>query len=121
MKPVAPLNLEATIGNNDSRWLFIAVGALGFAYHVREIGPGTSIEAEVVWVLALRIAAILGGAFLLRGARWSRWLLIGWMTYHVILGAFHSAQQLVVHVIILAVITPLLYRSGSNEYFRRTS
>ena len=102
-------------------WFFISVGAIGFAYHVSKIDFGAPIEPEAVWVLILRLAAILGGAFLLRGARWSRWLLIGWMTYHVILGAFHSAEQLVVHVVVLAVITPLLYLPGSRAYFRRTS
>src|SRR5688500_17857795 len=55
---------------------------------------------EIGHLLIVRVLAILGGAFLLYGHNWARWLLAVWLGYHVALGALHSTFALVVHVLL---------------------
>src|SRR5690606_36348661 len=78
-------------------WLFMAAGAVGLAYHAGDVTAGTPIRFEVVWVLLLRLLAVLIGIWLLRGARTARWLAVLWLTYHVGLSVFHDAGELIAH------------------------
>jgi len=96
--------------------LFIAAGLIGFAYHVTEFKR--PVEYEIVWVCLLRLLAILGGVFVLRGHNWARWLLLLWIAYHVILSAFHPLSELVVHSLLFAVVAYLLFRPKASAYFR---
>ena len=97
-------------------YLFIAVGSIGLIYHtVEEQHP---FDGELIWIVLLRLLAIVGGAFLLRGRNWARWLLIAWMGYHVALSVFHSPLELVVHVVFLVAIAWLLFRPDASAYFR---
>ncbi len=99
--------------------IFMAAGVMGFVYHVSEFK--SSFEFELVWVCLLRLLAIVGGVFLLRGDNWARWLLLIWMAYHVILSAFHSPVELVMHSVLLVVIVYVLFRPRASAYFRRAS
>jgi len=101
-------------------WLFVAAGAVGIAYHSRDlIAPGVSVGA--IWVLLLRLAAVVAGVYLLRGANWARVLAIAWMAYHVVLSAFHSMSDLVVHLVFLTLIVAVLLRPAASAFFRRSS
>src|SRR5439155_10923282 len=77
--------------------LFIVAGTVGLVYHA--MNEGTS------WALALisliRIAAIVGGIFLLMGHSWARWLVVAWLALHVAISAFHSAGQVAAHAVLL--------------------
>jgi len=84
--------------------MFVAAGVIGFAYHVTEFNPKRLFEFELVWACLLRLLAILGGVFVLRGNNWARWLLLVWIAYHVILSAFHSMSELVAHGVLFVVI-----------------
>lgn len=97
-------------------WLFIAAGVVGFAYHVTEFA--TQPPFEVVWVCLIRLLAILGGVFVLRGHNWARWLLLLWIGYHVVLGAFHSLSQLAAHGLMCALVAYVLFRPQASAYFR---
>lgn len=98
--------------------IFVAAGVIGFAYHVTEFKTQRPFEYGIVWVSLVRLLAILGGVFVLRGHNWARWLLLIWIAYHVILSAFHSPFELVVHGLLFAVIAYFLFRSHASEYFR---
>ena len=98
--------------------IFIAAGVIGFAYHVTEFKTLRPFEYDLVWVSLLRLLAILGGVFVLRGSNWARWLVLIWIAYHVILSAFHSAFELIVHGLLFAVIAYVLFRSQASRYFR---
>jgi len=100
-------------------WLFIAAGIFGFVYHATEFGKEGQLHLGVVWVLVVRLLAVVGGAFLLRGANWSRWLVLAWLVYHVILSALHSLTEFGFHVVILAVIVFLLFRGHVSAYFQK--
>ena len=99
-------------------WLFIAAGTIGMLYHAREIDLAHPFAVELVLALIVRALAIVGGIFLLRGARWARWLVIAWLVYHVILSVFHPVGELVMHVLLLAVIGYFLWRKESSRHFR---
>ena len=94
-------------------WVFIAVGIIGFAYHTTE----RLLDAELAWVLFVRILAIVGGVFILRGANWARWLVLCWMAYHVALSAFHSLDEFVMHLLLLLGIAYVLLRAKASNFF----
>ena len=100
-------------------WLFIATGIFGFVYHAFEARD--AFGPELVWVEIFRLLAVAGGAFVLRGHNWARWLLVAWMAYHVVLSAFHSPIELVTHVVVLLAVIWLLFRPDASAYLRDLS
>jgi hypothetical protein len=98
--------------------LFIAAGILGFAYHIREFNPRHPFAYDIVWPAFVRLLAVLGGVFVLRGRNWARWLLLAWIAFHVILSTFHSLSQTVVHGLLFAVVAYVLFRPRASAYFR---
>lgn len=99
-------------------WLFIAVGVMGLMYHSTELNFHGSFRVEPVWVLLVRMLAIIAGVFLLRGRNWARWLVVLWLGYHVGLSVLHTAAELVIHALFLAIITFFLFRPRVSSYFR---
>ena len=99
-------------------WLFIAAGTIGFLYHSTEINIHDLFGNDLLLALFVRLCAVAGGIFLLRGAGWARYLLVAWLLYHVILSIFHPIEQLIMHSVLLAVITFFLFRPKASEYFK---
>jgi hypothetical protein len=100
--------------------MFIAAGSVGLLYHLSEL-KALPFRQGLVWVSFVRFLAILGGVFLLRGFNWARWLLVGWLAFHVFLSFLHSRMEVVMHGFLLAVIAYFLFRSQASAYFRRRS
>src|SRR5260370_4278981 len=101
-------------------WLFVAAGAIGLAYHATEFKVDRPFQYDVVWVCLVRLLAILCGVFMLRGSNWARWLLLVWIAYHVVLSAFHSLSELVMHTVLFLVVAYFLLRPQASTYFRGT-
>jgi len=101
-------------------WLFVAAGAIGLAYHATEFKADRPFQYDVVWVSLVRLLAILCGVFMLRGSNWARWLLFLWIAYHVVLSAFHSLSELVMHSVLFLVVAYFLLRPQASAYFRGT-
>jgi hypothetical protein len=99
--------------------LFMLVGCVGFAYHVKEIFNLNNNQYETIWVLFLRIVALVCGLLLLFRINWARWLAIIWLIYHVIIGGFNSTSQMIVHIVFLILVSVLLFLPGSSAYFQR--
>lgn len=97
-------------------YLFIAAGTAGIIYHASELRE-IATRSEVIWVLTVRLLAIVGGLYALRGANWARWLLVAWIVYHVILSFYHSAAELVMHAALTVVVLIALFYKAANEYF----
>ncbi len=95
--------------------LYIAVGAIGLAYHLREL---MALQPDSVWIELTALLAILSGAFMLRGRNWARWLALAWMAFHVAI-SFPVLRQVMIHSLFLAVIAWLLFRPDARRYFRR--
>ena len=98
-------------------YLFIAAGVVGIIYHASELKDVATPEVSLV--LFVRILAIIGGVFTLRGANWARWLLVAWIIYHVILSFFHSTAELIMHFVLSIVVIISLFYPKANTYFKR--
>ena len=98
--------------------IFIAAGVVGFAYHVTEFKALRPFDYSLILVCLVRLLAILGGVFALRGRNWARWLLLAWITYHVILSVFHSLPELITHSLLLVLVAYALFRPQASAYFR---
>ena len=101
--------------------IFIAAGVIGLAYHAPEFNTLHPFPYEIVWGASVRLLAILGGVFVLRRRNWARWLLLAWIAFHVILSAFHSLSELIVHGLLFAVVACVLFRPRASAYFRGSS
>lgn len=97
--------------------VFIAAGALGLAYHLSEL-KAFPLPKDAALVLLLRVLAIVGGVFMLRGQNWARWLTVLWLASHVVLSIWHSMQQTIAHAVMLAIMAFFLFRPDANAYFR---
>jgi len=100
-------------------FVYILAGSVGLLYHGNEYAGQGFVQHELIWVLLIRVLAIICGIFLLKGANWARWLAIAWMAYHVVLSLFHSLSEAVTHLIILAIVAFLLFLPKSSAYFKR--
>ena len=98
-------------------WLFIVAGTIGFLYHVTDFS--SRFEYNLLWVVFLRLLAIVCGVFILRGSNWARWLLLIWLFYHIILSAFHSWQGAIIHAWLFILVVYFLFRAQASSYFRR--
>lgn len=98
--------------------VFIGAGAIGFAYHLTDFTAQQPFQYELVWISAVRLAAIVAGIFMLRGNNWARWLALAWIAFHVAVSFFHSIQEIVVHGILFVLIVYLLFRPETRAYFR---
>ncbi len=97
--------------------VFVAAATFGLAYHLIEFKTLHPFQYDIVWVSLVRLTAIVCGVFMLRGSNWARWLTLVWIAYHVVLSAFHSLHQLVVHGLLFAVFAYFLFRPNAMEYF----
>jgi hypothetical protein len=98
-------------------WLFIVVGAIALLYHSQEFT--SQFDYDLLWVCSVRFLATVGGAFLLFGFNWARWLLAVWMGFHIVISAMHSLQELLIHALLFTVILYSLFRPKASAYFRR--
>ncbi len=96
-------------------WLYIIAGTASGVFHSSAL---RSHSSEGLLVEAASLAAIAGGAYMLRGRNWSRWLVLGWMAFHVVLSAFHSIPSMAIHSLFLAILAYLLFRPAANRYFQ---
>lgn len=101
-------------------WIYILVGLGGIAAHITEFKPQHLFEQDVIWALLVQMLAIVSEVFMLRGNDWARWLAVVWIGFHVVVSVFHPRHEHVVHALIFAVFTFLLFRPPANEYFRGT-
>jgi len=98
--------------------LFIAAGTMGIIYHAAELKQ-IATNHEVIWILIIRLLAIVGGVFALRGANWARWLLVAWIGYHVVISFFHTSAEVIMHAVIMIITLVALFNPKANAYFRK--
>jgi hypothetical protein len=98
--------------------LFILTGCIGFAYHINDFSKPNASSFELIWVLFLRILAVVCGLLLFFRMNWARWLAIAWLAYHVIISAFNSSSEMLAHIVFLVIVTFLLFLPVSSKYFK---
>ena len=99
--------------------LLAAAGAVGFVYHLTELNVRHPFQNDAAWVSLVRLAAIVGGVYMLRGRNWARWLAMAWIGFHVVVSGFHSFPQFAVHAVLFVVFAWVLFRPQAAEYFRQ--
>ena len=99
--------------------LFLGLGVLdvwrGVAPLFDSVGA-PRLAGDDVFVLAIGVAALIGGTFLLRGQNWARWLLAAWMAFHVAISV-GKPTALAAHVVIFGFIAFLLFRPPASAHF----
>jgi hypothetical protein len=103
---------------NVISWIYIAAGVVGFGVHAKELITEGVFQTDAMWLVLVPFLAMAAGVYMLRGRNWARWLAVAWMAFHVVLSAFHSAQQLAVHAVMLALFVYFLFRPEATAYFR---
>jgi hypothetical protein len=96
---------------------YIAVGSIGFAYHLHPIFARHAFYRDDLLIELTEVAAILSGAFILRGDNWARWLGLVWIGFHVLISFFDSLQRIAVHALFFVVIAYFLFRPQARAYF----
>jgi uncharacterized membrane protein HdeD (DUF308 family) len=94
-------------------WLFIALGILSSIYHLLKSPP----DRWTVPILLVGIIAIVAGVYLLRGARWARWLVLAWLAFHVVVSALNSLSDAMAHLVLLLVVGYFLLGPPTSNYF----
>src|ERR1700732_1930349 len=94
--------------------LFIVAGVVGLAYHLSE----RPLDRWVALISVIRVLAIVGGVFLLKGRNWARWLMIGWLGFHVVETAFNSLADCIAHAGLLLVVAYFLFTPPDSQYFQ---
>ncbi len=97
-------------------YVLIAAGSIGIAYHLAEFK--STPPSEYLLVLLVRLVAIVGGVFLLRGKDWARWLAIAWIAFHLVISIFDTKKGILVHAVVLIAFCVLLFLPAANRYFR---
>ena len=96
-------------------WLFIVIGILNTAWHLWK----GALDRWMIAILFLTVSAIAAGVFLLRGARWARWLALAWVAFHLVVSALNSVSAALPHIVLLLVIGYVLLGPPTAEYFRQ--
>jgi len=99
--------------------LFITAGIAGIVYHASE-WKTMGMQGETISALGIRLLAIVGGIFALRGSNIARWVLVIWILYHVALSFFHSGMELFTHAAVAVMVMFALFNSRANLYFKKT-
>ena len=102
--------------------LFLVLGVLDL---YRGIAPlfgsarGAHLAGDDMLVLAIGVAARVGGTYVIRCRNWARWLLAGWMALHVAISVGQPAK-LGAHLVIFGFVAFLLFRPQASACFRAT-
>lgn len=96
-------------------WLFIVVGIVSTADH---LWKGT-LDRWTIPIVLVGVVAVVAGVFLLRGARWARWLLLAWLAFHVGVSALESLSDALPHAALLLVVGYVLLGPPTSKYFQQ--
>jgi hypothetical protein len=100
--------------------VFLALGVLDVWRGVAPLfgaGARPRLAGDDLLVLAIGVAALIGGAFAIRGRNWARWLLAAWMAFHVAI-SIGKPFELVAHLAIFGCVAFLLFRPPAATHFK---
>ena len=112
-------------------WVFIVAGTAGL---LNDLWPLLTSEAaqqlaklkadgfrDLAPAWTTRFLAVVGGFGLLGGRNWARWLLLAWMILHIGISVGHSLQEVLMHTVIFAPLTYLMFRRSVVPFFQGTA
>jgi hypothetical protein len=98
--------------------LYVATGAIGLISHLIKFKPQHPFQYDIVLISLVSLIALVSGVYMLRGSNWARWLALAWIAFHVVLSAFHSPFELVVHSLLFIAFAYFLFRPPATQYFK---
>jgi hypothetical protein len=93
--------------------LFIVAGLIGLVYHLSE----RPLDHWIILISCIRLIAVVGGVFLLKGQGWARWLLLAWLAFHAGVSAFHSLSESMAHLALLIIVSFVFFTPPASQYF----
>ncbi len=99
--------------------IFLALACLDLVRGFAPLLQSGHLMGDDLLVAGIGVAAGVGGAFVLAGHEWARWLLAAWMALHVAL-SIGDPGKLVAHVVIFGVLAFFLFRPRATAFFRRS-
>ena len=106
MKPPIPVTILG--------FLSIIVGLIGLPYHLSH----RPLDRWVALIFFIEVIAVVGGVFLLKGRNWARWMMLGWLAFHVVASAFHSPPDCIAHAVLFLVVGYFLLTPPDSKYFQ---
>jgi hypothetical protein len=100
--------------------LFVVTGAVGVASHLTNFNAQHLFQSDLILICLVGLVAIVSGVYMFRGSNWARWLALLWMASHVVISAFHSFIECLIHGLFLAVLSYFLMRPQVSAYFNKT-
>ena len=94
--------------------LFIIVGLVGLPYHLSQ----RPLDRWIVAICFIELVAVVGGVLLLKGRSWARWLMLGWLAFHVVESAFNSLSDGLAHVVLFVAVAYFLFTPPDSKYFQ---
>ena len=99
-------------------WLFVIVGAGTLTYFGSQFVALRSFPQDLILACAVDAMALAGGLLVLHANNLGRWLVIGWLGFHVGLSIVHATHDVVVHSVLFILIVVALTRAEARAYFR---
>jgi hypothetical protein len=109
-------------------WFLIAVGAVGVVLLVQPLADFDAAARAAAWraetpgvlatIFLARIAAVVGGGFMLAGRNWARWLTVAWLVFHVVISVQGGRAEVAVHALLAALLVAVLFQRAASAYFR---
>lgn len=100
-------------------YLLIAVGVLGFAFHLADHWKSKPFQSDLSWILLISLLAVISGVFMLIGQNWARWIALIWIGLHIGISFYHSMGQVFFHGVIFCAFAYFLFRPETRTYFGR--
>ena len=97
----------------------MTAGIVGFFYHLKEFADPDQKLYVTILVELLRIVAFVSGLLLLRANNLARWLSIAWVLLHVVISAFNSVGETIMHFVVLLIVCILLFLPVSTNYLNK--
>ena len=94
--------------------LFIIVGLVGLPYHLSQ----RPLDRWIVAICFIELVAVVGGVLLLKGRSWARWLMLGWLAFHVVESAFNSLSDGLAHVVLFVAVAYFPFTPPDSKYFQ---
>jgi hypothetical protein len=95
-------------------WLLIVVGLAALCYHLVKGG----LDFWTIPMALFEITGIAAGIFLLKGRNWARWLVLGWLAFHVVGKGLDSLSLALPHLVLLIAVGYVLYTPPDSRYFQ---
>jgi hypothetical protein len=98
--------------------VYILTGVFALVGHFKEFSTQNPFEYDIVGIALINLIAVACGVYMLRGHNWARWVALAWISFHVILSAFHNLRELAIHSLLCAILAYFLLRPTAARYFR---